>query len=394
MPEAVIVSAVRTPVGRAPKGALSTVRPDDLAAIALNGALDRVPGLSKAEVDDVILGCAQPEGEAGWNLARMVALRTGLPVEVPGVTVNRLCASGLEAIAQADFRIRAGGNRVVVAGGAETMSMLPFGGLKPRPNPWLAENYPAALLTMGLTAERVARHYAVSREDQDAFALLSHQKALAAQAAGKFDQELVTVTVPWAVPGTKAGKPVVTEKVFASDEGPLADSSAEALAKLKPAFAAQGTVTAGNASQTSDGAAAVVVMDAGRAKELRIQPLARLVAYAVTGCLPEQMGIGPITAIPAALKRAGMTLEQIDLIELNEAFAAQALAVIRTLGLDLEKVNVNGGAIALGHPLGCTGAKLTATLLGELRRRQARYGIVTMCVGGGMGAAGIFERLD
>jgi acetyl-CoA acyltransferase len=394
MPEAVIVSAVRTPVGRAPKGALSTVRPDDLAAIALNGALDRVPGLSKAEVDDVILGCAQPEGEAGWNLGRMVALRAGLPVEVPGVTVNRLCASGLEAIAQADFRIRAGGNRVVVAGGAETMSMLPFGGLKPRPNPWLAENYPAALLTMGLTAERVARHYAVSREDQDAFALLSHQKALAAQAAGKFDQELVTVTVPWAVPGTKAGKPVVTEKVFASDEGPRADSSAEALAKLKPAFAAQGTVTAGNASQTSDGAAAVVVMDAGRAKELRIQPLARLVAYAVTGCLPEQMGIGPITAIPAALKRAGMTLEQIDLIELNEAFAAQALAVIRTLGLDLEKVNVNGGAIALGHPLGCTGAKLTATLLGELRRRQARYGIVTMCVGGGMGAAGIFERLD
>ena len=394
MPEAVIVSAVRTPVGRAPKGALSTVRPDDLAAIALNGALNRVPGLSKAEVDDVILGCAQPEGEAGWNLARMVALRAGLPVEVPGVTVNRLCASGLEAIAQADFRVRAGSNQVVVAGGAETMSMLPVGGLKPRPNPWLAENYPAALLTMGLTAERVARHYAVSREDQDAFALLSHQKALAAQAAGKFDQELVTVTVPWAVPGNKAGKPVVTEKVFASDEGPRADSSAEALAKLKPAFATQGTVTAGNASQTSDGAAAVVVMDAERAKQLGIQPLARLVAYAVTGCLPEEMGIGPITAIPAALKRAGMTLDQIDLIELNEAFAAQALAVIRTLGLDLEKVNVNGGAIALGHPLGCTGAKLTATLLGELRRRQLRYGIVTMCVGGGMGAAGIFERLD
>jgi acetyl-CoA acyltransferase len=394
MPEAVIVSAVRTPVGRAPKGALSTVRPDDLAAIALNGALDRVPGLSKAEVDDVILGCAQPEGESGWNLARMVALRAGLPVEVPGVTVNRLCASGLEAIAQADFRIRAGGNRVVVAGGAETMSMLPFGGLKPRPNPWLAENYPAALLTMGLTAERVARHYEVSREDQDALALGSHQKALAAQAAGKFDQELVTVTVPSAVPGTKAGKPVVTETVFASDEGPRADSSAEALAKLKPAFAARGTVTAGNASQTSDGASALVVMDAERARELGIQPLARLVAYAVTGCLPEEMGIGPITAIPSALKRAGMRLDQIDLIELNEAFAAQALAVIRTLGLDPEKVNVNGGAIALGHPLGCTGAKLTTTLLGELRRRQVRYGLVTMCVGGGMGAAGIFERLE
>jgi acetyl-CoA acyltransferase len=394
MPEAVIVSAVRTPVGRAPKGALSTVRPDDLAAIALSGALDRVPGLSRAEVDDVILGCAQPEGESGWNLARMVALRAALPVEVPGVTVNRLCASGLEAIAQADLRIRAGGNRVVVAGGAETMSMLPFGGLKPRPNPWLAENYPAALLTMGLTAERVARHYGVSREDQDAFAFLSHQKALAAQAAGKFDEELVRVTVLSAVPGSKAGKPVVTEKVFAADEGPRADTSVEALAKLKPAFAAQGTVTAGNASQTSDGAAAAVMMDAERAKELGIRPLARLVAYAVTGCLPEEMGIGPITAIPAALKRAGMTLDQIDLIELNEAFAAQSLAVIRTLGLDQEKVNVNGGAIALGHPLGCTGAKLTATLLGEMRRRQVRYGIVTMCVGGGMGAAGIFERLD
>jgi acetyl-CoA acyltransferase len=394
MPEAVIVSAVRTPVGRAPKGALSTVRPDDLAAIALSGALDRVPALSKAEVDDVILGCAQPEGESGWNLARMVALRAALPVEVPGVTVNRLCASGLEAIAQADFRIRAGGSRVVVAGGAETMSMLPFGGLKPRPNPWLAENYPAALLTMGLTAERVARHYGVSREDQDAFAFGSHQKALAAQAAGKFDGELVRVTVLSAVPGSKAGKPVVTENVFASDEGPRADTSVEALAKLKPAFAAQGTVTAGNASQTSDGAAAVVVMDLERAKELGIRPLARLVAYAVTGCLPEEMGIGPITSIPAALKRAGMTLDQIDLIELNEAFAAQALAVIRTLGLDREKVNVNGGAIALGHPLGCTGAKLTATLLSEMRRRQVRYGIVTMCVGGGMGAAGIFERLD
>jgi acetyl-CoA acyltransferase len=394
MPEAVIVSAVRTPVGRAPKGALSTVRPDDLAAIALSGALDRVPGLSRAEVDDVILGCAQPEGESGWNLARMVALRAALPVEVPGVTVNRLCASGLEAIAQADFRIRAGGNRVVVAGGAETMSMLPFGGLKPRPNPWLAENYPAALLTMGLTAERVARHYRVSREDQDAFAFRSHQRALAAQAAGSFDEELVKVTVSSAVPGSQAGKPVVTEKVFALDEGPRADTSAEALAKLKPAFAAHGTVTAGNASQTSDGASAVVLMDAERAKELGIRPLARLVAYAVTGCLPEEMGIGPVTAIPAALRRAGMTLDQIDLIELNEAFAAQALAVIRTLNLDPEKVNVNGGAIALGHPLGCTGAKLTATLLGEMRRRQVRYGIVTMCVGGGMGAAGIFERLD
>jgi acetyl-CoA acyltransferase len=374
MPEAVLVSAVRTPVGRAPKGALSTTRPDDLAALVLGAALDRVPGLDRAEIDDVILGCAQPEGESGWNMARMAALRAGLPVEIPGMTVNRLCSSGLEAIALADLRIRAGGNRVVIAGGAETMSLLPFGGLKPSPNPWLAEHYPAALLTMGLTAERVARHYGVSREDQDAFALRSHQRALAAQVAGKFDEELVAVTVTSAVPGAKAGKPVVTEKMFAADEGPRADTSAEALAKLKPAFHAQGTVTAGNSSQTSDGAAAVVVMDAERARELGIRPLARLVAYAVTGCLPEEMGIGPVTAIPAALKRAGMTLEQIDLIELNEAFAAQALAVIRTVGLDPERVNVNGGAIALGHPLGCTGAKLTATLLSEMRRRHGRGG--------------------
>lgn len=272
--------------------------------------------------------------------------------------------------------------------------MLPFGGLKPSPNPWLAEHYPAALLTMGLTAERVARHYQVSREDQDAFALASHQKALAAQAAGKFDEELVPVTVTSAVPGKKAGKPTVTEKLFAADEGPRADTSAEALAKLRPVFHAQGTVTAGNASQTSDGAAAVVLMDAGHAKERGLQPLARLVAFAVTGCPPEEMGIGPITAIPKALKMAGLKLDEIGLIELNEAFAAQALAILRTLEIDPARVNVNGGAIALGHPLGCTGAKLTATILGEMRRRQVRYGMVTMCVGGGMGAAGIFERLD
>jgi acetyl-CoA acyltransferase len=394
MPEAVVVSAVRTPVGRAPKGALSTTRPDDLAALVVGGALDRVPGLSRSEVEDVILGCAQPEGESAWDIARWAVLRAGLPVEVPGMTVNRLCSSGLEAIALADLRIRAGGQRVVVAGGAETMSLLPFAGLKPSPNPWLAEHYPAALLTMGLTAERVARHYGVSREDQDAFALASHQKALAAQATGRFAGELIPVTVTTAVPGTKAGKPVVTERVFAADEGPRADTSAAALAKLKPAFHAQGTVTAGNSSQISDGAAAVVLMEATRAQELGIQPLGRLVAYAVTGCLPEEMGIGPVAAIPAVLKRAGLTLAEIGLIELNEAFAAQALAVIRLLGLDTERINVNGGAIALGHPLGCTGAKVTATLLGEMRRRQVRYGMVTMCVGGGMGAAGIFERLD
>jgi acetyl-CoA acyltransferase len=394
MPEAVLVSAVRTPVGRAPKGALSTTRPDDLAATALNGALERVPSLDRAEIDDVILGCAQPEGEQGWNIARFSALRAGLPVEVPGVTVNRLCSSGLEAIALADLRIRSGGDRVVVAGGAESMSLLPFGGLKPSPNPWLAAHYPAALLTMGLTAERVARHYGVSREDQDAFALASHQKAVAAQAEGRFADELIPVPVTTAVPGAKAGKPVVAERVFAADEGPRADTSAEALAKLKPAFHAQGTVTAGNSSQTSDGAAAAVLMEAGRARELGIRPLARLVAYAATGCLPEEMGIGPITAIPKALSQAGLTLDEIGLIEFNEAFAAQALAVIRVLGLDPERINVNGGAIALGHPLGCTGAKLTATLLSEMRRRQVRYGMVTMCVGGGMGAAGIFELLD
>jgi acetyl-CoA acyltransferase len=394
MPEAVLVSAVRTPVGRAPKGALSTTRPDDLAAIALGGALDRVPQLDRAEVDDVIVGCAQPEGEAGWNIARFAILRAQLPVDVPGVTVNRLCASGLEAIAQADMRIRTGNCRVVVAGGAESMSLIPMGGLKPSPNPWLAEHYPASLLTMGLTAERVARHYGVTREDQDAFALESHKKALAAQAEGRFNDELVPVTVISAVPGAKAGKPVVTERVFAADEGPRTDSSAEALAALKPVFHAQGTVTAGNSSQMSDGAAAAVLMDAERARKLGIKPLARLVTYATVGCLPEEMGVGPIYAVPKALKQAGLTLDEIGLIELNEAFAAQSLAVIRELGLDPARVNVNGGAIALGHPLGCTGAKLTATLLQELPRRKARYGMVTMCVGGGMGAAGIFERLD
>jgi acetyl-CoA acyltransferase len=393
MPEAVLVSAVRTPVGRAPWGSLATTRPDDLAAIALNAALDRIPELDKAEIEDVILGCAQPEGEAGYNMARFAALRAGLPVEVPGVTVNRLCASGLEAIAQADMRVRTGGERVVIAGGAESMSLIPLGGSKPSPNPWLAANYPASLLTMGLTAERVARHYRISRDEQDAFAFQSHQKALAAQAAGRFSEELVPVPVTTATPGVRAGKPQVRETIFAADEGPRADTSVEALAKLKPAFHAQGTVTAGNASQTSDGAAIAVLMEAGRAQELGILPLARLVAYAATGCLPEEMGIGPIHAVPKALKMAGLTLDDIGLIELNEAFAAQALAVIRMLGLDPDKVNVNGGAIALGHPLGCTGAKLTATLLSELKRRQVRYGMVTMCVGGGMGAAGIFERL-
>jgi acetyl-CoA acyltransferase len=374
-------------------GALSTTRPDDLAAVAICGALDRLPELDRAEIDDVVLGCAQPEGEQGWNIGRFAALRAGLPVTIPGVTVNRLCSSGLEAIALADLRIRCGDNRVVIAGGAESMSLIPLGGMNPSPNPWLAENYPASLLTMGLTAERVARHYQISRENQDAFALGSHQKALAAQSAGHFSEEIVPVPVTMATPGQKPGKPVLRETLFAVDEGPRSNTSLEMMARLKPAFHAQGTVTAGNASQTSDGAAATVLMDAARAKELGIRPLARLVAYAATGCLPEEMGIGPVTAIPKALQRAGLTLNEIGLIELNEAFAAQVLAVMRALELDPEKINVNGGAIALGHPLGCTGAKLTATLLSEMRRRSLRYGMVSMCVGGGMGAAGIFELL-
>ncbi len=397
MPEAVLVAAVRTPVGRAPKGALSTTRPDDLAATALSGALDRVPNLDKREIEDVILGCAQPEGEQGWNIARMAALRAGLPVEISGATVNRLCASGLEAIALADQRIRSGAAQVIVAGGAESMSLIPMGGNKPSPNPWLAANYPASLLTMGLTAERVARHYGVSREDQDAFALASHQKAVAAQTAGRFTEEMVpvrvTISVLGTAPGAKAGKLEIREKEFSVDEGPRTDTSAAALAQLRPVFHAHGTVTAGNSSQTSDGGAAAVMMEEHRARDLGIQPMARLVSYAVTGCLPEEMGIGPITAIPKALKLAGLTLNDIEVIELNEAFAAQVLAIIRTLDLDPARVNVNGGAIALGHPLGCTGAKLAATLLQELNRRRARYGMVTMCVGGGMGAAGIFERL-
>ena len=393
MPQAVLVAAVRTPVGRAPKGALSTTRPDDLAAAAINGALARIPALEKSAIDDVILGCAQPEGEQGWNIARMAALRAGLPVEVPGVTVNRLCASGLEAISLADHRIRSGSASVIIAGGAESMSLIPMGGNKPSPNPWLAANYPASLLTMGLTAERVARHYCISRMDQDEFALRSHEKALAAQAAGRFANELVPVKVTTATPDVPPKKPHVQEKEFSVDEGPRADTSAAALAALKPVFHAQGSVTAGNSSQTSDGAAAVVLMEAGRARELGIQPLARLVSYAVTGCLPEEMGIGPITAIPRALSLAGLKLNDIDLIELNEAFAAQVLAIMRALSLDPARINVNGGAIALGHPLGCTGAKLTATLLQEMKARSARYGMVTMCVGGGMGAAGIFESL-
>jgi acetyl-CoA acyltransferase len=389
----VIASAVRTAVGKAPKGALRTTRPDDLAAMAIQGALQRLPTLDAKEVEDVIIGCAMPEGEQGMNVARIASLRAGLPIEAGAMTVNRFCASGLQSIALATERIACGGADVIIAGGTESMSLIPMGGNKVSINPWIEQHYPDSYLSMGLTAERVARHYGVTREDADQFALASHQKALAAQAAAKFAEEIVPVTIAYAHPngGVKLKK---SEVEFRADEGPRADTSFDALAKLRPAFHAKGTVTAGNSSQMSDGAAAAVVMSEERARALGIRPLARFVAYAYAGCLPEEMGVGPVYAIPKALKMAGLKLDQIDLIELNEAFAAQALAVIKTLALDPSRVNVNGGAIALGHPLGCTGAKLTATLIGEMKRRSARYGLVTMCVGGGMGAAGIFENFN
>jgi acetyl-CoA acyltransferase len=392
MPEAVLVCAVRTAVGKAPRGALRSTRPDDLGACAVQGALARVPQLDAREIDDVILGCAMPEAEQGMNLARVVALRAGLPVSSAAMTVNRFCASGLQAIALAAERVRGGGAAVIVAGGAESMSFVPMGGHKIAVNPWLVENHPGSYLTMGLTAERVAKHYGISREAADRFSLESHQKAVAAAQAGKFTGEIVPIPVTISTPNGKT-KPKTVTAGFASDEGPRTDTTLDALAKLPAVFHAQGTVTAGNSSQTSDGAAAAVVMSLERAHQLGLRPLARFVSYAYAGCDPEEMGMGPVHAVPKALKLAGLTLDQIDLIELNEAFACQALAVIGQLGLDPAKVNVNGGAIALGHPLGCTGAKLTATLLAELGRRQARYGMVTMCVGGGMGAAGIFERM-
>jgi acetyl-CoA acyltransferase len=392
MKEVVIASAVRTAIGKAPRGTLRTKRPDDLAAFAVNGALGRVPQLDRGEIEDVILGCAMPEAEQGMNVARVASFRAGLPVTCSGMTINRYCASGLQSIALAAERIGAGGADAIVAGGVESMSYVPMGGNKISVNPWLVDNYPGSYLSMGLTAERVAKHYGISREEQDAFAYESHRKALAAIQAGRFEDEIVPITVTkTTMNGTGKAKPV--ETTFSTDEGPRADTSLEALAKLKPVFHAQGTVTAGNSSQTSDGAAAAVVMSAERAAQLGIPAMARFVAFACAGCDPEEMGIGPVYAIPKALKMAGLTLDQIDLFELNEAFAAQSLAVLKVLGIDPAKVNVNGGAIALGHPLGCTGAKLTATLLREMPRRKAKYGIVTMCVGGGMGAAGIFESV-
>jgi acetyl-CoA acyltransferase len=402
MAEAVIVSAIRTPVGRAYKGTLRASRPDDLAALVIAEAIARVPGLTAAEIDDVILGCAMPEGEQGMNVARIAALRAGLPVETSAMTINRFCSSGLQAIALAADRIRAGGAEVIVAGGTESMSMVPMGGNKISPNPWLVDNYPDAYINMGLGTENIARKFGISREAADGFAMASHQKAVSAIAAGKFKEETLPVEVKTtSLPANGNGsaakgkpqKPSTQTVMFEKDELPRADTSLEALSKLKPAFHVKGSVTAGNSSPMSDGAAAVVVMSDARAATLGVKPLARFVAYATAGCLPEEFGIGPVNAIPKALKLAGLTLDDMAVIELNEAFAAQALAVIQQARLDPDKVNPNGGAIALGHPLGCTGAKLTASMVRELQRRGARYGMITMCIGGGMGAAGIIERL-
>jgi acetyl-CoA acyltransferase len=375
MADALIVSAVRTPVGKAPGGSLRDARPDDLAAIVIREALNRAPGVEAADIDDVILGCAMPEAEQGLNVARIASLRAGLPVEASAVTVNRFCASGLQAIAFAADRIRGGSANAIIAGGTESMSLVPMGGHKVAPNPTLVDRYPDVYLTTGLVAENHARDHSISREEQDAFALRSHQRALAALDAGRFRDETIPVGA------------------FGADEGPRRDTSLEALAKLRPAFHVHGTVTAGNSSQTSDGAAAALVVSTALARERRLEPLARVVAYATAGVAPERFGIGPVPAIRKVLKLAGLSMDDIDLVELNEAFAAQVLACLRELPMDEDRLNVNGGAIALGHPLGCTGAKLTTSLVYEMRRRQARYGLVTMCVGGGMGAAGILERV-
>ena len=393
MKEAVIVASVRTAVGKAPRGTLRTTRPDDMAAAVIEDLLRRVPQLPPGTIDDVIMGCATPEAESGANVARIAALRAGLPHSVPAVTVNRFCSSGSQTIAMAAERIMAGMAHCIIAGGTESMSML-RGNTKFRPNPYLVEHYPDVYLSMGLTAENVSRQYNVSRVEADAFSYRSHQRALAAQAAGRFnDDGIVPLAVEINEPGEK-GSTTRKELTFDTDEGPRADTTPEVLAKLRAVFHVKGTVTAGNSSQTSDGAGGVVVMSRERADELGFKPLARFVSYAVGGVPPEIMGMGPVVAVPKALKLAGLTLDQIDLIELNEAFACQAIAVMRELGIDDERTNVNGGAVALGHPLGASGAKLTVQLLGEMRRRKSRYGMVTMCVGGGQGAATIFENLQ
>jgi len=398
MREAVIVSSVRTAVGKAPRGTLRASRPDDLAAAVIKEAIARAKGLDLAEIDDVVIGCATPEAEQGMNVARIASLRAGLPVNVSAMTINRFCSSGLQAIAIAAQQIISGQSEVGVAGGTESMSMVPMGGHKVSPNPWLMDHYADTYLNMGLTAENLAKKYSITREQADEFSLASHRKALAAIAAGKFKDEITPIEVNYtylengANGSSGAAKPRTRKVTFDTDEGPRADTSMEALGKLKPAFHARGVVTAGNSSQTSDAAAASVLMSAERARALGLRPMARFVSFATAGCPPEEMGIGPVYAIPKALRTAGLKLDQIDVIELNEAFAAQALSVIKVAGLDPARVNLNGGAIALGHPLGCTGAKLTSTILREMERRGSRYGMVTMCIGGGMGAAGIFER--
>lgn len=393
MKEAVIVSAARTAVGRAKRGTLSDYRPDDMAAAVIKEVLHRAEGVEAEMVEDVVIGCAMPEAEQGMNVARIALLRAGLPHTVPGQTVNRFCSSGLQTIASAAERIMAGFSTSIIAGGTESMSMVPMASNKFAPNPWLAENYPEVYISMGLTAERVAEEFDVSREDQDAFGYRSHMRAIAAQDAGKFEKEIVPLEVEKVLP-EENGHSEVKTVTFETDEGPRRGTSLEAMAKLKPVFKQSGTVTAGNSSQMSDGAAAVLVMERERAQSLGLEPLARFLGFAVGGVRPDIMGIGPVEAVPKVLKLTGLNLSDMDVIELNEAFAAQALAVIRELGMDPEKVNVNGGAIALGHPLGCTGTKLTVQILHEMLREGHRYGLVTMCIGGGMGAAGIFEAIS
>jgi acetyl-CoA acyltransferase len=393
MKEAVVVSAVRTAVGKAPRGILKDTRPDDIAAMIIKEAFARASGLKMEDVDDIVLGCAFPESDQGLNLGRVVAMRAGFPHTVPGQTVNRFCSSGLQAIATAAYEVMVGGTEVMIAGGVEFMSQVPIMGLTPSPNPYLVEHNPQAYTSMGLTAENVAEKFGISREDQDRFALASHQKAAKAIKEGKFKEEVLPI--PAKVREAKEdGTVVVKEVIFDTDEGVRYDASLEGMAALKPVFKAKGTVTAGNSSQTSDGAAAVVLMSKEKAAVLKLKPMAVFRSFAVAGVPPEIMGVGPAYAVPKALKKAGLTTKDIGLVELNEAFASQSLYVIRELGLNPEIVNVNGGAIAVGHPLGCTGAKLTTTLLYEMKRRKVRYGLVTMCIGGGMGAAGIFERVD
>ncbi|OLN27819.1 acetyl-CoA C-acyltransferase [Desulfosporosinus metallidurans] len=385
MQEAYIIQAKRTAIGKSVKGSLAQVRPDDLGAYVIQDILKRVPSLKTEEIEDFVLGCSFPEGEQGMNMARIMALRAGLPLDVAGVTINRFCSSGLQAISMAADRIRLGEADVMLAGGAESMSMVPMGGGKPAPNPFMIANAPEVYLSMGITAENVAKKYEVTRDQQDAFSVQSHQKAFAAQSSGRFDDEIVPIPLPtWGKPG---------EKWFKKDEGIRPETTLESLAKLKPAFLNGGSVTAGNSSQTSDGAAISLLMSEQKVKVLGLKPVAVWRGFAVAGVEPELMGIGPIKAIPKVLKQAGLSLDQIDLFELNEAFASQSLAIIKTLDINPSKVNVNGGAIAFGHPLGCTGAKLTATLLHEMGKRKLKYGMVTMCIGGGMGAAGVYELL-